>query len=768
MKPNVVVSIIVFCIICFVVLLTSCSDNDNGPTTTQNLAPSEPSDPSPADSAVDQSIDVELCWVCSDPDDDNDLSFSIYLGTTPYLEMIACGVQKKYNNRNNEIFYSPGNLDYCTKYYWKIIAVDGYHFETEGPIWNFTTVVDPSPATPFNPSPENNAIDQPLDVDLSWSCSDPNGDPLTYDICFGTNPAPPIVTEGQAETTFEPGDLNYNQLYYWKIIAKDDQNHSTSGDIWRFETASNQPPAIPSNPSPTDSAINQDIDVNLNWSSFDPDGDPLLYDIYFGTTEDIPIVSEGQTETFYDPGQLDPGQKYYWQVVVCEVNGFPVEGPLWSFTTLNRPPTIPSDPFPPHESDSQPNNIILSWSCSDPEEDPLTYDVLLRSDDGGTVVYEDHDSTSLDPGLLNGSTFYHWMISAKDDFGNSVEGPVWSFCTIVTPAMPGSPSPQDGAINQPIDVNLFWSCDERMGNYRYDIFLGTSVDPPILAWNLWYGWSNPLFFDPGVLLENTVYHWKIVVRNELGSTSIGPVWQFRVVDYVVEEREFELIDGLNITMVWIPAGEFNMGSLSIGSDYYERPKHLVTINNGFWMGKYEVTQSQWESVTGENPAHDYGIGDNRPVYFVSWDDIHNQFLDSVNDGFRLPSESEWEYACRAGTDTRFYWGDDHGYREAEGYAWFDNDFNFQAWEVGQKQHNPWGLYDMSGNVWEWCEDDFHWSYENAPDDGSPWIDVPRAEDRVVRGGSSGHPPGHCRSAKRGYYDHYANFQYYGFRLVLDR
>ena len=234
-----------------------------------------------------------------------------------------------------------------------------------------------------------------------------------------------------------------------------------------------------------------------------------------------------------------------------------------------------------------------------------------------------------------------------------------------------------------------------------------------------------------------------------------------------EERDFNLTDDVTITMVWIPAGSFMMGRQDDeqDSDNDEDPRHEVNIGYGFWMGKYEVTQAQWEAVMDNNPAHDYGVGDNYPVYFVSWDDIQ-EFEAALDNSFRLPSEAEWEYACRAGTETRFYWGDDPDYDEIGDYAWYTSNSNSQTHDVGQKRPNAFGLYDMSGNVWEWCEDWYHNSYEGAPDDGSAWDDD--GSYRVLRGGSWLNNPWGCRSAARHRYLPGTRDRNNGFRLVLVR
>ena len=234
-----------------------------------------------------------------------------------------------------------------------------------------------------------------------------------------------------------------------------------------------------------------------------------------------------------------------------------------------------------------------------------------------------------------------------------------------------------------------------------------------------------------------------------------------------QERSVELINGTSITMVWIPSGEFEMGSPDNEPDrnHDEGPLRRVVIQNGFWMSKYEVTQEQWETVMGSNPAESYGVGSNFPVYYVSWDDAQ-RFLQRLSENFRLPTEAEWEYAARAGSDTRFYWSDDIDYSQLSNYAVCGAADSVS--EVGTKRPNRWGLYDMSGNLWEWVEDDYFGSYSEGPTDGSAWIGQPRGQYRVVRGGSWRYNMRYCRSAFRSRDNPDNRYYTTGFRIVLDR
>jgi formylglycine-generating enzyme required for sulfatase activity len=209
--------------------------------------------------------------------------------------------------------------------------------------------------------------------------------------------------------------------------------------------------------------------------------------------------------------------------------------------------------------------------------------------------------------------------------------------------------------------------------------------------------------------------------------------------------------GITLEMVGLPAGKFLMGSPDSDpyAENHEKPPHQVKVNS-FAIGKYPITQAQYQAVMGNNPSH-FKNNPQNPVEQVSWDDAQafcQKLSQITGKTYRLPTEAEWEYACRAGTTTRFYFGDnDH---QLGDYAWYDGNSRLTTHPVGQKKPNGWGLYDMSGNVWEWCEDDWHDSYKNAPDDGSAWIDNDNRSQslKCLRGGSWFFYPYYCRSADR--------------------
>lgn len=207
----------------------------------------------------------------------------------------------------------------------------------------------------------------------------------------------------------------------------------------------------------------------------------------------------------------------------------------------------------------------------------------------------------------------------------------------------------------------------------------------------------------------------------------------------------------------LPAGCFLMGSPSGEDGRYtdEEPQHEVTIARPFAVGRYPVTFSEWDAfVAAEGTTHrpdDKGWGRGRqPVIHVSWDDAQAYVAwlsDQTGQPYRLLSEAEWEYAARAGSQTRYPWGNEPGKNKANfdgsGSQWSKR----QTSPVGSFAPNVFGLHDMIGNVWEWVQDTWHDNYQGAPDDGRAWEEG--SDSRVVRGGSWFVDPGGCRAACRG-------------------
>jgi formylglycine-generating enzyme required for sulfatase activity len=208
--------------------------------------------------------------------------------------------------------------------------------------------------------------------------------------------------------------------------------------------------------------------------------------------------------------------------------------------------------------------------------------------------------------------------------------------------------------------------------------------------------------------------------------------------------------------VLIPGGTFEMGSNDGESN--EKPVHTVTVRP-FLMSKYETTQAVWQKIMQSDPSH--FKGDNRPVEQVSWNDCQT-FCQKT--GLSLPSEAQWEYACRAGVTGKWYFGDSES--QLGEYGWYGSNPGSQTHDVGGKKPNAFGLYDMSSNVWEWCQDWYHGSYNGAPRDGSAW-ENPTGSYRVSRGGSWDSLAGGLRSAYRFRVVPSLRFIFLGLRCVFE-
>ena len=243
-----------------------------------------------------------------------------------------------------------------------------------------------------------------------------------------------------------------------------------------------------------------------------------------------------------------------------------------------------------------------------------------------------------------------------------------------------------------------------------------------------------------------------------------------------KRTDVPIVNPVGMKLKYIPPGEFLMGSSGSekGQDDDELPQHLVKLTKGFYIGVTEVTQGQWIKVMKNRPWSEQTSvkeADSYPATYVSWDDAV-EFCKKLGEKerriYRLPTEAEWEYACRAGTKTAYSCGDDDD--ALHEYAWFRSN-TYDAGEkyahpVAQKKPNPWGLYDMPGNVWEWCTDFYHSGSYPASQVTDP-KGSPTGERHVIRGGAWNFIAGDCRSAERGAAEPDSRNTCVGFRVLLE-
>ena len=236
-------------------------------------------------------------------------------------------------------------------------------------------------------------------------------------------------------------------------------------------------------------------------------------------------------------------------------------------------------------------------------------------------------------------------------------------------------------------------------------------------------------------------------------------------------RSVALPGGGTLDFIWVPPGSFWRGSdaTEAGRDADEGPRHQVTLSRGFFLGVHEVTQAQWTTVMGRNPAVFRHGPDapRRPVESVSWEDCREFIARLAAFGvgrFRLPTEAEWEYAARAGSDARFPWGDDPAGQTTHRHAWANSRSMAVTHPVGGKPPNAWGFHDLHGNVWEWCAD-WYGPYADGPQLDP--VGPATGKERVFRGGSWFDFPPSLRSANRHRHRPDGRYAAVGLRLVWE-
>ncbi len=248
-----------------------------------------------------------------------------------------------------------------------------------------------------------------------------------------------------------------------------------------------------------------------------------------------------------------------------------------------------------------------------------------------------------------------------------------------------------------------------------------------------------------------------VVRTLVSKITIPGECKGSEEDSIRDSTSSSVSNSIGMEFVLVPAGEFDMGSPTREKrrKLWESPVHRVKVEKPFYLGKYPVTQEQWQKVMGNNPS--YFRGSEHPVENVSWNEAQIFFRklnalensDENNCTYRLPTEAEWEYAARAGTTTGYFFGNDES--KLKEYAWFLKNSGLETHPVGLKKPNPWGFYDICGNVGEWVQDEYHISYNGAPTDGRAWENLFSSVStpvRIRRGGGWNGNAGCCRSAER--------------------
>jgi hypothetical protein len=391
-----------------------------------NSPPDAPTALSPTDGQNGVAAWSGLEWTSNDVDGDV-LTFDVYLGTTNPPPLVATTMSTSYA-------FDPW-LDFDTTYYWRIVARDRWGHEVSSSTWLFaTTQENYPPAAPTATFPQDGVADIPVaGTTLQWSCSDPEGQAMTYHVHLGVTATPPRVESNTANTTFTTGPLLVDATYYWQVVARDVMGAETAGPVWTFSTRENTAPVVPFNPSPSDAASDVALATTLRWDCSDPQGDHIRYYVYLGTQPTPPLVAQQNLKS-YVASRLVPVTTHYWRIVARDQFGAESSSPLWTFTTrANSSPAVCCPSPASGALVSQP--LMLTWTPTDPDNQSMNYDLYLGLNNPPPLFDADLTTWAYSLPMLELQTTYYWQVVVRDPYGATVTSPVWTFSTNNVPVL---------------------------------------------------------------------------------------------------------------------------------------------------------------------------------------------------------------------------------------------------------------------------------------------------------------------------------------------
>lgn len=517
-------------------------------------APTQAADLTPVDGDIEISVIPTLTWTAGDNteehlvffgDDQQDVAAA---GSNDETGILVATLDLAVTS------YDPGAaqpLDQNTDYFWRIDE-RGPGGVTRGEMMSFTTR---NPIRAGDPSPAIDDEDVALDATLSWTPGDQGGPPLSHDVYLGkdehaitnaTTASAVFMGNFPAATlAYAPiSDLDMNTEYSWRIDERYDPNHPgvetevAGGKVWQFTTVQNAPEKA-EDPVPVHGATDVDLDTDLSWTA---GAGAESHDVYFG--DDLTEVTNAgpstagvflgnfQAAAFALP-ELDPGMEHFWRIDEVNATGT-TTGDVWRFTTLDVPGPI-TDPTPVDAAVDQSVRVQLAWTAGDGAD---SHDIYFGDDltevtnavRSSAIFQGNQTDETFDPGELMPSTQFYWRIDEVNDAGTST-GTVLTFTTGTLPDKATGPGPADGAMDVAIDAVLSWTVGVGAGVITHDVYFGTSESVVAAATNagahgVFQGNQTPTTFDPGPLLPDVGYFWRI---DEVGTgaTRKGDVWRFR-------------------------------------------------------------------------------------------------------------------------------------------------------------------------------------------------------------------------------------------------
>lgn len=395
-----------------------------------------------------------------------------------------------------------------------------------------------APLAATAPFPENLSQNLGTEIVLRWAGSDPDNDPLVYDVLLATQGADlKQIAQNISENSFKVTSLKPNQIYFWQVISRDVYEAiSPDVNVWQFKTgdSDNAAPNQPANPVPDDLAFDQLPSLRFTWTGGDPDiNDVVTYSFLLGLDPETLELKGTTRKTAFEVEGLELGKTYYWRVVAADDRGKETKSPLWRFNTYSPANQAPGNPvvaYPASGAVGIPADAQIRWIASDPDGDAITADVFIGSEFpltkvAGNVVGQSYLASTNYRHL----TRYYWQVVIKDSRGlTNADSPVWSFTTSdktnLLPNVPQAITPANQATSVALKPVFSWSGGDPDGDtVVYDFYLDTSLQPDVLkAEDLGETrWQPVVELNPA-----TQYYWRVTAKDSSGGERNSPIFSF--------------------------------------------------------------------------------------------------------------------------------------------------------------------------------------------------------------------------------------------------